>query len=36
MLIEFEGKKYLVDRSPSNSVRIRQGKNARYSTGSGI
>ncbi len=26
MLIEFEGKKYLVDRSPSNSVRIRQGK----------
>lgn len=26
MLIEFEGKKYLVDRSPGNSVKIRQGK----------
>lgn len=26
MLIEFEGKKYLVDRSPNNSVKIRQGK----------
>ena len=26
MLIEFEGKKYLVDRRPSNSVKIRQGR----------
>lgn len=26
MLIEFEGKKYLVNRSPGNSVKIRQGR----------
>lgn len=26
MLIEFEGKQYIVNRSPGNSVRIRQGK----------
>lgn len=26
MLIEFEGKQYIVNRSPSNSVKIRQGR----------
>lgn len=26
MLIEFEGKQYIVNRNPGNSVRIRQGK----------
>lgn len=26
MLIEFEGKKYLVNRSPRNAVKIRQGR----------
>lgn len=29
MLIEFEGKKYLVNRSPNNAVKIRQGKKSK-------